>query len=84
MGKYDKLYQHILMKQGDSNVSFGTLCKLLTKLGFDSRVKGDHHIFWMESVEEILNLQPLGTKAKAYQVKQVRNVILKYSLHLGE
>jgi len=29
---------------------------------------------------EILNLQPLGSKAKAYQVKQVRNVILKYKL----
>lgn len=84
MGKYDKLYQHILMKQGDSNVNFSSLCTLLTKLGFDSRVKGDHHIFWMESVEEILNLQPLGTKAKAYQIKQVRNVILRYSLRLGE
>jgi len=31
-------------------------------------------------VEEILNLQPLVSKAKAYQVKQVRGVILKYRL----
>ena len=31
-----------------------------------------------EGVEEILNVQPLGNKAKAYQVKQVRNLILKY------
>ena len=35
-------------------------------------------------VEEILNLQPLRDgKAKSYQVKQVREVILKYRLHRG-
>jgi hypothetical protein len=48
------------------------------------RVQGDHHIFSMDGVEEILNLQPSGSKAKAYQVKQVRAVILKYKLNLGE
>jgi hypothetical protein len=31
-------------------------------------------------VEESLNLQPKGSKAKAYQVNQVRNVILKNKL----
>ncbi len=31
-------------------------------------------------MEEILNLQPKGSKAKPYQVKQVRHVILKYRL----
>jgi len=44
------------------------------------RVRGDHHIFAKENVEEILNLQPKGGKAKPYQVKQVRSVILKYKL----
>lgn len=34
----------------------------------------------MKEVEEILNLQPKGANAKPYQVKQVRNVILKYKL----
>jgi len=29
-------------------------------------------------VTEILNLQPKQSKAKAYQVKQVREIILKY------
>lgn len=28
----------------------------------------------------LLNLPPKGAKAKPYQVKQVRNVILKYKL----
>ncbi|MBS3918432.1 MAG: type II toxin-antitoxin system HicA family toxin [Deltaproteobacteria bacterium] len=54
----------------------------LEKLGFSARTKGDHHIFFKEEIEEIINLQPLGDgKAKAYQVKQVRTIILKYKLH---
>jgi hypothetical protein len=38
----------------------------------------------MDGVEEILNLQPKDGKGKPYQVKQVRNVILKYRLRVGE
>jgi len=34
--------------------------------------------------KEILNLQPKDGKGKPYQVKQVRNVILKYRLRVGE
>jgi len=49
-------------------------------VGFAERIRGDHHIFTRDGVEEILNLQPRGSLAKAYQVKQVRNVILKYEL----
>ena len=70
------------MRRGDQNISFASLCRLLEKLGFDCRIKGDHYIFWKEGVEEILNLQPVGSKAKAYQVKQVRSLILKYGLDL--
>jgi hypothetical protein len=28
-------------------------------------------IFWMNGIDEILNLQPKGFKAKSYQIKQV-------------
>jgi predicted component of type VI protein secretion system len=49
-------------------------------MGFDERVRGSHHIFVMSDIEEILNLQPRQLKAKPYQVKQVRNIILKYGL----
>ena len=84
MGKHERLYEFILVRRSDANVSFAGLCRLLNRLGFDERIKGDHHIFTMEGVEEILNLQPRGSKAKPYQVKQVRNVILSYSLTLGE
>ncbi len=48
------------------------------------RIKGDHHIFAKDGVEEILNLQPKGGKGKPCQIKQVRDVILKYHLRIGE
>ncbi len=62
---------------------FGDLRALLSHLGFSERVRGDHHIFTREGLAEILNLQPRGSKAKAYQVKQVRAVITSYGLAGG-
>ena len=81
MSQYEKLLFAVLSGRRDSNIVFSDLQKLLDLLGFSVRVKGDHFIYWQEGIEEILNIQPDGNKAKAYQVKQVRNVILKY--HLG-
>ncbi|RJP47522.1 MAG: type II toxin-antitoxin system HicA family toxin [Desulfobacteraceae bacterium] len=84
MGKYKKLYEHILMRKSDANVPFDALRALLMRLGFDERIKGDHHIFTMEGVEEILNIQSKEGKGKPYQVKQVRDLILKYQIRIGE
>jgi len=84
MGKLERLYEHILMRRSDANVSFEMLRTLLGRLGFDERIKGDHHIFTRDGVDEILNLQPKGGKGKPYQVKQIRDVILKYHLRIGE
>ena len=80
MSSNDKVLTKILSGVSDANISFRELCQLLDRLGFDKRIKGSHHIFTKESVEEILNLQPKGSKAKPYQVKQVRKVILEYKL----
>jgi predicted RNA binding protein YcfA (HicA-like mRNA interferase family) len=84
MSKYEKLYEHIIMRRSDANVPFDSLCILLKRLGFDERIKGDHHIFTREDVEEILNIQPKEGKGKPYQVKQVRDIILKYQIRIGE
>ena len=43
-------------------------------------MRGSHHIFTKEGVEEILNLRPRGRDAKPYQVKQVRGVIVRHGL----
>jgi hypothetical protein len=64
----------------DANIPFSELCHLLRRLGFEERIRGSHHIFTKEGVEEILNLQPRGSNANPYQVKQVRNIILRYKL----
>jgi predicted RNA binding protein YcfA (HicA-like mRNA interferase family) len=72
------------MRRSDANVPFETLCALLKRLGFIERVKGGHHIFTKGDVEEILNLQPKDSKGKPYQVKQVRDIILKYRLRIGD
>jgi len=77
---YETILGKVLKGTSDANIRFGDLRMVLTTLGFHERIKGSHHIFSQEGVEEILNLQPYGSKAKAYQVKQVRDVILKYGL----
>ena len=76
----DKLLERILRGTSDANIPFAELCQLLRRLGFDERIRGDHHIFTKEGIKEILNLQPKGANAKPYQLKQVRNVILRYRL----
>jgi len=80
MGKHEKLILKILSGTSDANIPFDELCGVLKYLGFEERLRGSHHIFTRDDVEEILNLQPKGNKSKPYQVKQVRNVILKYKL----
>ncbi len=80
MGKYDKLLVQILRGRSNANISFDDLCKLLITLGFDERTRGSHHIFRKAGILEKINLQRDGSKAKMYQVRQVRNIILKYNL----
>jgi hypothetical protein len=82
MGKYEKLIAKILSGSSDSNISFSELRNLILIFGFSERIKGSHHIFSKEGVEEILNLQEKNGKAKPYQVKQVRLIILKYQLSI--
>ncbi len=80
MGRQEKLLIQILTGQSDANINFQGLVRLMQRLGFDKRISGDHHIFRKEGVLEKVNLQKEGNKAKPYQVRQVRNIILKYKL----
>lgn len=80
MGKYDKLTLKILSGASDANIDFDALRQLLLRLGFSERIRGDHHIFTKTGIDEILNLQPKGSNAKPYQVKQVRALMVYYRL----
>ena len=80
MTQSEKVFQKILRGDADANIDFEALLNVLKKLGFQERIRGSHHILYKEAVEEIINLQPKDAKAKPYQVKQVRDLILKYKL----
>lgn len=81
MSKLDKLLLKLLSGTSDSNITFDELRTLLLSLGFNERIRGgSHRIFTKEKIAEIINIQPNGSKAKVYQVKQVRAIILKYKL----
>ncbi len=80
MARHQKLLMRVLQGSSDANIPFSKLCQLLEWLEFDVRIHGSHHILTKDGIEEILNLQPKNGNAKAYQVKQVRRVILKYGL----
>ena len=82
MTRHAKLLARLLSGTADRTFRFDDLCALLRRLGFDERQRGgSHHIFSRDGVPEILNLQPRGGgEAKPYQVRQVRDVVLKYGL----
>lgn len=80
MGKYEKLLDKILHGSSDTNIAFEDLCQLLRRLGFEERISGSHHNFRKAGIEAKINLQKDKSKAKAYQVKQVRIILVDYNL----
>ena len=80
MSWVEKVLDRVIRGASDANIRFDDLRSVLLHLGFIERVRGDHHIFSRDHVPEILNLQPRGNKAKAYQVKQVRGVTVEHGL----
>jgi len=85
MSKLEKLLLKLLSGTSDNNIGFDELRTFLLAIGFTERTTGgSHRIFTKEHIPEILNIQPNGAKAKVYQVKQVRAIILKYKLSKNE
>jgi hypothetical protein len=80
MGKYEKLRLRILSGASDANIDFSDLRQLLLEYGFEERISGSHHIFRKRGIVEKPNLQRDGSKAKVYQVRQIRQLILNYRL----
>ena len=76
----EKIVEKILRGESDANVRFEELCHLLRSKGFRMRVSGSHHIFTRPGVIERINIQREGSKAKSYQVGQIRTILAKYKL----
>ncbi len=85
MSKAGKLAAKLLTGRSDKNLSFDDLCYVIERAGFERRGgKGSHRIYVKDGVAEIINLQPRdGGEAKPYQVKQVRELLVKYRIEIS-
>ncbi len=84
MSRFEKLLLKLLRGASDANFSFDELRTLILTLGFSERVSSSHHIYTKEGIDEIINIQPKQGKAKPYQVKQIRNLVIKYKLDVDD
>lgn len=73
-------YDMVMSGKCDSNIRCTDFRNLILSYGFRERIRGDHYIYKRDDVIERIVIQPLGNKAKAYQVKQVRMLFEKYRL----
>ena len=80
MSREAKMLERLRDSQRDRNWSFDELCGLLQRLGFEMRISGSHHFFRRPGLPAVLNLQPSGSSAKPYQVRQVREVLTEIGL----
>ena len=76
----EKTLDRVLSGQSYSNINFSDLKKINVRFRLHKKDKRRSFIYTKENICEIINIQPLNNKSKSYQVKQVRNIILKYKL----
>ena len=82
MSKADKTLEKILSGNADANIRFDDVLSLMPRLGFRLRIRGSHHIFTRPGIEVLIDLQPVHGKCKPYQVRQIRDVLIKFNIAL--
>lgn len=76
-----KTYKSVLSGTADYNISFSDMETLLLDLGFVfRRQRGSHRMYYHDEIHEFMNIQEDGAKAKGYEVRQLRAIILKHGL----
>ena len=76
-----KVYEAVMGGKSDHNIRYGDFQNLIVNLGFDFvRQNGSHTHYKNKDINKRMNTQADGTKAKAYQVKQLRDIITMYGL----
>jgi hypothetical protein len=80
VSKAAKTIAQILGRRADANIKFDDLRVALRHLGFSERIRGSHHSFSKPGVVQLINLQRDGSHAKAYQVRQVRAILVEHRL----
>ena len=83
MSRKRKLLDKVLA--GTHNLRFEELCRLAEAFGYRlDRVSGSHHIYEHPLADRPLNLQNVGGKAKAYQVRQFLRDIEEFHLTMQD
>lgn len=77
-----KIYDGLMDPQKDNNQKFRDVQTLLDYFHFGRRVRGDHFIYYLDGIQENINLQPAGNKAKSYQVRQIRDFLKRNGLSI--
>ena len=80
VSKWEKFRAKILSGQSDGNIDFAELVAYLRRCGFEQRSKGSHNLFTKNGIGAFINLQSDGSKAKRYQVRQVRDIRVDYQV----
>ena len=76
-----RVYESVMSGKADSNIKYAEFSNLVVDLGFKfERQRGSHAIYYHSGINEFINIQPDGNKAKGYQVRQLRGIITTHGL----
>ncbi len=77
MDTYDK----VISGKSDNNIRFADFRNLIIDLGFDLiRQNGSHIQYYHKEINAFMNIQKDGSKAKGYEVRQLRKIIKENGL----
>ena len=80
MDRHQRLLNRILDGSQLANIRFDDVRSLLARLGFEERVRGSHHTYAKAGTTQKVNLQRRGSDAKPYQLRQLRQVLIKLGI----
>ena len=76
-----KIYDAVKSGRADNNIDYMDFKNLIIDLGFEfQRQKGSHAVYYHYGINEFVNIQPVGNRAKGYQVRQLRGIISSHGL----
>jgi predicted RNA binding protein YcfA (HicA-like mRNA interferase family) len=82
MTRIDKLYERLLANPR-ATISFRDFEKLLTAFGFEhARTTGSHRQYVHRKLSRPLPVQPTSKDAKAYQVREVLELVEEHGLYI--
>ena len=82
MNRHQRLLNRILDGRHLANIRFDDVRALLARLGFEERINGGHFVYAKVGIAEQVNLQPGGSDAKPYQLRQLRVLLLEHDLRV--